>query len=39
VQEARLLMMNGADITLANKEKFTPIDLAPANVQMILREI
>jgi len=39
VQEARLLIMNGADITLTNKEKLTPFDLAPANVKTILRKI
>lgn len=39
VQEAGLLIKNGADITLINKEKLTPFDLAPVNVQGILRKI
>jgi len=39
VQEAGLLIKSGADITSTNKEKLTPFDLAPPNVQEILRKI
>lgn len=39
VQEAGLLIKSGADITLMNKEKLTPFDLAPADVQQILKNI
>jgi 26S proteasome non-ATPase regulatory subunit 10 len=39
IQEAGLLIKSGADSTLMNKEKLTPFDLAPADVQRILRKI
>jgi len=39
VQEAGLLIKHGADSTLINKEKLTPFDLAPSDVQGILRKI
>jgi len=39
VQEAGLLIKSGADSTLLNKEKLTPFDLAPSDVQGILRKI
>lgn len=39
VQEAGLLIKSGADSTLLNKEKLTPFDLAPSDVQGTLRKI
>jgi len=39
IQEAGLLIKSGADSTLLNKEKLTPFDLAPSDVQAILRKI
>lgn len=39
IEESKLLINKGADITLQNKDKLTPFELAPVEVKIILEKM